>query len=179
MSSAWLSSLAKTRVLGTSVRPGNICGEEPVAERADHEADLVLRHHVAVELVGGVGQVVVEFGVPPGAGPAVAVGDEPLRLALQGRPLLGDPGPDAVDVEADVHAVRDRLLVTVLHHEVVVEEPDRLHRRRGGQPDQEGVEVVQDLPPDVVDRAVALVDDRGSRTPRWGCARCRRPAATP
>ena len=32
-------------------------------------------------------------------------------------------------------------------------------RGRGGQPDEEGVEVFQHLPPDVVDRAVAFVDD--------------------
>ena len=95
-------------------------------ERADDEPDLVFGHHVPVELVGVVVQVVVEFGIAPGAGAAVSAGDEPPRLALQGRPLLGDPGPDAVDVEADVHAVGHGLLVAVLHHEVVVEEADRL-----------------------------------------------------
>lgn len=36
---------------------------------------------------------------------------------------------------------------------------DRLRAWRGRQPDQEGVEVLHDLPPDVVDRPVALVDD--------------------
>ena len=87
------------------------------------------------------------------------MGDEPPRLPLQGRPLLGDPGPDAVDIEADVHAIGHRLLVGVFLHEVVVEEADGLGGRRGGQPDQEGVEVVQHLPPEVVDGAVALIDD--------------------
>ena len=75
------------------------------------------------------------------------------------RALLGDLGADAVDVEVDVDLVGDRLLVPVLHHEVLVEEPERLLVRRRGQPDREGVEVVEHLPPEPVDRAVALVDD--------------------
>jgi hypothetical protein len=41
---------------------------------------------------------------------------------------------------------------------LLLKKPDRLRRRRGGQPDQEGVEVVQHLPPQVVDGPVALVD---------------------
>jgi hypothetical protein len=49
--------------------------------------------------------------------------------------------------------------VTVFHHEVVVEEPDGLLRGGRRQPDEEGVEVVEDLSPEVVDGAVALVDD--------------------
>ena len=152
-------------VLGEDEGLGNLgaaredLGEEPLLERADHEPDLVFGDHVPVELVGGVGQVVVEFGVALGAGAAVPMGDEPARLALQGRPLLGDPGPDAVDVEADVHAIGHGLLVAVFHHEVAVEEADGLGGRRGGQPDQEGVEVVEHLPPEVVDGAVALIDD--------------------
>ena len=179
MSSAWLSSLAKTSVLGTSVRPGKISREQPVPEGADHQPDLVLGDDVPIELVGGVSQVVVELGVPLRAGPAVAVGDEPARLALQGRPLLGDLGTDAVHVEADVYAVGHGLLVTVLHDEVVVEEPDGLLRWRGGQADQEGVEVVQDLPPEVVDRPVALVDDDEIERLDRDLRCCRRPAAAP
>jgi hypothetical protein len=45
--------------LGTSVRQEDI--GEPIPESAEDEADLVLGHHVAVELVGGVVQIVVEF----------------------------------------------------------------------------------------------------------------------
>src|SRR5688572_28499863 len=37
--------------------------------------------------------------------------------------------------------------------------PIRLRARRRGTADQEGVEVLQDLTSDVVDRAVALIDD--------------------
>ena len=74
-------------------------------------------------------------------------------------PCLGDLGADAVDVEVDVDAVGHGLLVGVFHHQVLVEEAEGLLGRRGGQADQEGVEVFEHLPPEVVDRAVALVDD--------------------
>ena len=113
----------------------------------------------APSLLGIDSQVVIELSVALGAGAAVTTGDEPPRLPLQGCHLLGDAGPDAVDIEANVHAIRHRLLVAVFHHEVVVEEADGLGCRRGGQPDQERVEVVQHLAPKVVDGSVALIDD--------------------
>ena len=62
-------------------------------------------------------------------------------------------------VEVDVDAVGDGLVVAVLHDEVLVEEADGLAGRRGGEADEEGVEVEQHLAPQFVDGAVALVDD--------------------
>ena len=47
----------------------------------------------------------------------------------------------------------------VFHDQVLVEEADRLLAGRGRQADEVGVEIVQHLPPDGVDGAVALVDD--------------------
>ena len=47
----------------------------------------------------------------------------------------------------------------VLHHQVVVEEAERLLVRRRRESDREGVEVVEHLSPEAVDRAVALVND--------------------
>ncbi len=78
---------------------------------------------------------------------------------LHRRAALGDLGADAVDVVVDVDAVGDGLLVGVLHDQVLVEEAEGLLVGRGGQADQIGVEVLQHLPPEVVDRAVALVGD--------------------
>ena len=49
--------------------------------------------------------------------------------------------------------------MVVFHHEVLIEEPDRLLRRSGGEADEEGIEVFQHLPPEAVDGAVALVGD--------------------
>ena len=68
-------------------------------------------------------------------------------------------GPDPVHVEVDVHAVGDGLLVAVLHDQVLVEEAERLLGRRRREADQEGVEVLEHLPPEAVDGAVALVDE--------------------
>ena len=49
--------------------------------------------------------------------------------------------------------------MAVLHDEVLVEEAEGLLGRGGGEADQEGVEVFEHLPPEAVDRAVALVHD--------------------
>ena len=47
----------------------------------------------------------------------------------------------------------------VFGDEVLLEEAVGASVGRGGEADQEGVEVFEDLPPEVVDRAVALIDD--------------------
>ena len=72
-------------------------------------------------------------------------------------PFARQPGTDAIDLIAHVDAIRHRPLVGVLRDQVLVEEPQRMLRRRGRQPDQEGIEILQHLPPQIVDRAVALV----------------------
>ena len=61
----------------------------------------------------------------------------------------------SVDVEVDVDAVGHRPLVVVLHDQVLLEEAERLLRRGGGQTDDEGVEVLEHLAPQVVDRPMA------------------------
>ncbi len=132
--------------------------EEPLLEGAHHEPYLVLGHHVAVKLVGRVGEVVVQRRVPLRARPAVAPGDEEVRLVLQRSAALRHPRADAVHVEADVHGVGDCLLVAVLHDQVAAEEPYGLLGWRGRQPDQGRVEVLEHLPPEVVYRAVALIN---------------------
>ena len=59
----------------------------------------------------------------------------------------------------DAHLIGDRAFVVVLHHEVLVEEADGLLRRCRGQAEEGGVEVFEDLAPEAVDGAVALVGD--------------------
>ena len=81
--------------------------------------------------------------------------------------ILGDLGLDAIDVVADIDAVGDGLLVAVVLDQVAVEEADGLRRGRGGQADQEGIEVVEHLPPDVVDRAMAFIHDDEIERSRW------------
>ena len=150
--------LGEDQGLGHFRAAGEDLGEELVLEGADDGADLVGGDDVAVELVGVVGEVFVQLLPADAAGLPVALVD------LEARPRPATPcsvivGADAVDVEVDVHAVGHGLLVVVLHDEVLVEEAEGLLGGRGGQADEEGVEVFQDLPPQVVDRAVALVDD--------------------
>ena len=158
MSSAWASSLAKMRVLGTSVRPGKISVKSLSLEGFDDGADLVRGDHVAVELVGIVGEVVVELF--------------PSHLARVWRSRLshveagvylgascGDGGADAVHVVVDVDAVGHGLLVAVFHDEVLIEEAEGLLVGRGGEADEEGIEVFQHLRPEVVDGPVAFIGD--------------------
>src|SRR5262249_677810 len=75
------------------------------------------------------------------------------------RTLFGDAGTDAVNIEIDVDAVGDSLVMAVLHDEVLVEKADRLAGRRGGEPDDEGVEIEQHLAPELINGAVALIYD--------------------
>jgi hypothetical protein len=49
--------------------------------------------------------------------------------------------------------------MAVLHDQVLLEEAVGVFRRGGRQADQEGVEVLQHLPPQRVDGAVALVHE--------------------
>ena len=81
------------------------------------------------------------------------------RLGDDGGALLGDAGADAVDIEVHVDAVGHGLVVAVLHDEVLIEEADGLAGGRGGEADQERVEVKQHLAPQFVDGAVAFVHD--------------------
>jgi hypothetical protein len=105
----------------------------------------------------GVLEVVVELPVAPGAGGLVAH-FQPVAGFDFGAGFA-DFGADAVDVVVDVDAVGHRLLVAVLHHQVLVEEAEGLLVGRGGEADQRGVEVLEHLPPQVVDRAVRFVGD--------------------
>ena len=134
--------------------------QHPVSELPQHRADLALRDHVAVELVGGVGEILVEQLQPFSACQPVAhVYVEAGLIGGDGGALLGDGRLDAVHVEVDVHPVDHRLVVSVLHDEVLVEEADGAAGGGGGQADEEGVEVEEHPAPEVIDGTVALVDD--------------------
>ena len=47
--------------------------------------------------------------------------------------------------------------MTVFHDKVLIEETKGLLGGGSGQPDYEGVEIFQNLPPEMVDRSVALI----------------------
>ena len=94
-------------------------------EGLDDGADLVLRHHVPVQLTGRIGKILVQFFRPPRClGFAVAPVD--MLTRFDAGPVLGDLRADAVDIRVDVYAIGHRLLVGVLHHEVLLEESEGL-----------------------------------------------------
>ena len=100
-------------------------GQHLVAELPQHGADLAFRNHVAVELVGAVGEVVVEAFQPLLAGQLVASVHVDFRVTPRdGGTLLRDLRSDAVHVEVNVDAVDHRFVMAVLHDEVLIEEAD-------------------------------------------------------
>ena len=136
-----------------------------VAEGADHGANLVRVHDDSIELLGAVGVALILCFPAPAAGQSLALLDLPagFELAAALRPL----GVDDVDLMADVDAVGDGLLVRVLADDVLLEEAVGAAVGCGGEADERGVEVLQHLPPHVIDRAVALVDDDEVEELRW------------
>ena len=127
-----------------------------IAEGADDGANLRGVDDVAVEFFGGVGLILVLLGPAFGAGEFFAFFDEAFE---DGAALLGDGGFDGVDLALDIHAIGDGVLVSVFGDDVLAEEAVGAAVGCGGEADEEGLEVVEDLAPEVVDRAVALIDD--------------------
>ena len=66
---------------------------------------------------------------------------------------------DGIDFVADIDAVGDGLFMIVFADDILLEEAVGAVVRRGGQTDEIGVEILQNLTPEVVNRAVAFVDD--------------------
>ena len=130
-------------------------GEELVAEGADHRADLVGNHHIAVQLAAAIGKLLVEQFGTAGAGEAVALFDVKPGIHFGAGP--GNLRADIVDVVIDIDAVLNGFGVAVIHHHVAVEKADGLFGGRGGKTDQESIKVFEHLPPKVVNRAVAFV----------------------
>ena len=154
-SSAWLSVLAKISVFGTSARPGNISALVP--EGADDGANLVRVDDGTVQFLAGIdNRLVLNF-------PALAARQALALLDLLLRPeltaALCPQRVDGINFVADVDTVGDGLLMAVFADDVPFEESIGAVVRRGRQANEIGVEVFQDLAPQVVNRAVAFVDD--------------------
>lgn len=129
---------------------------ELVAEGADDGENLRGVDDVLVELLGGVGFVFVLLLPALTAGELFAL----LDVALEdGAAVFGDLGLDGEDFPRDIDAIGDRLFVGVFGDHVLFEEAEGAGIGGGGETDEKGVEVVEDLPPEIVDGAVALIDD--------------------
>jgi hypothetical protein len=142
---------------GTGGAVGEDLGEEFFPEGPDDGAELIGDDNGAVELGFLIGFLGFLDFPALGAGEAVALLIVVPRLDCDA--FFGDFGFDPVDVVADVHAIGDGLDVRVFGDEVPVEESERGLAGSGGESDEEGVEVFDDLLPQVVDGAVAFVDD--------------------
>ena len=128
-----------------------------VPKGADDGANLVRVDDGTVQFLAGIDDgLVLNF-------PALAARQPLALLDLLMRPglaaALRPQRVDGVDFVADVDAIGDGLLVAVFADDVRFEEPIGAVVRGGRQADEIGVEVFQDLAPQVVNRAVAFVDD--------------------
>ena len=157
MSSAWLSVLAKIRVFGTSLRPGKISGS------LSRKVRMTVRiwSGLTISRSSCVARIVLVLVL---SSPSASCGVSRSRFstccsALSVRALPGALGFDDIDLVADIHAVGDGLLMAVFADDVLVEEAVGAVVRRRRQADQIGVEILDHLPPEIVDRAVAFIDD--------------------
>src|SRR5207302_810497 len=128
-----------------------------VETRADDGADLIGRNDGAIELIRRIGEIFVKLFPPDLTCEAFAFID--VETFLDATALRSDLRVYLVNVIGDVHVVRDGVLVSVLHDEVLIKEADGLLRRRGGEADEIGVEVFEHLTPEIVDGAVAFIGD--------------------
>ena len=110
-----------------------------------------------VKLPSGIGDVLILDLPTLPARQALAHFD--LLVGLESAAVHGLFGLDDINLVADIDPVGDGLLMGILAHDVLLEEPVGTVVWRGGQADEIGIEIFQDLTPDVVNRAVAFVDD--------------------
>ena len=112
----WLSVFAKTRVLGTSVRPGKYLGEL-VAKCFYDQADLVGHDNFVIELPGGIRFVLVLLLPLSLAGELFTFLDRLLRD--EPGAIRRDLGLNRIDFVADIHAIGDGFFVAVIADDVV------------------------------------------------------------
>ena len=117
-------------------------------EGADDRANLIRVDDVAVELLRGIGDILVLDLPTPSARQALTLLD--LLVGLELAAMLSLLCVDDINFVADIDAVGDGLLMGILADDVLPEEPISAVVRRGGQADERGVEIFQDLPPEVV-----------------------------
>ena len=132
-------------------------GEQLLADRAQHRADLIRRHHAAIQRRCRVGEVVLQ-GLPAllPREPVALVHAQPWPRLHRGA-LLPHLGADLIHPEGHIHLVAHGLFVAVLTHHVLVEVGVGVAAGGGGEADDRGVEVIEHLAPEAIDRAVAFI----------------------
>jgi len=120
-------------------------------------ANLVGGQDAAVELLGEPVFFLVEHFEAFLFGEAVADFDGGAGFDFVA--LFGELGFDAVDVVAHIDLVDHGVFVGVFGDEVLPKKADGLFGGCGSEANEEGIEVFEHLTPEVVDGAVAFVDD--------------------
>ena len=131
--------------------------EAAVSIGLDDGTDLVGGEYAAVQLVGCPLLFLIEHLEALFLGEAVAHLYGGARF--DGVALLCHLGFDAVDVVTHIDLVDHGVFVGVFRDEVLTKEADGLFGGCGGEADEEGIEIFEHLTPEVVDGAVAFVDD--------------------
>ena len=114
-------------------------------------------HYGAVKLFAGVGGVF--FGFTPALFTGLAVAVVYPFFGLDLGSFLGDFSFNREHVVSNVDTVGYRLFVVVFGHDVFIEEAEGTLIGGSGEANKTGIEIVQHLLPQVVDTAVALIDD--------------------
>ena len=130
---------------------------EFVPEGADDRTDLVGNDDLVIELLRRVDLVLI-LDLPAAlTGHAFPFLDK--LLGNDFRTIFRDLGLDGVNFVPNIHAIRNSFLVTVVADDVVVEIAVSSVVRSGSEAYLESIEVIEDLLPEIVNRAVALIDD--------------------
>ena len=148
--------LGKDQCFGNFPSAGEQFGKQVLPEGANHRADLAGVDNIPVQLGGAVIYVLVHLLPTLLPGEAVSVLNHLLHDV---GAALGHLRLNEEDILPYVDAVDNGLLPGVLTDHIFVEEGKGALVRRGGQANQEGVEVVQHLLPHIVDGSVTLVND--------------------
>src|SRR5690554_1116838 len=137
--------------------PARKDSRQAVAEGADDRTDLIRVDDIPVELFAGIGLILI-LGFPA---LLARLPLAPLYLLLGGdhAALFSFFGFNHKNFIADVDAVGHGFFVVILADHVFAKEAVGTVVRGGGQAHQVGIEVFNHLPPEVVDGAVAFVDD--------------------
>ncbi len=136
---------------------GKQFAEKTIAIGFEHGADLVRHDYRAVELLRGVGEILVELLIA--LGPSALVADRNLVALVNSPAMLADIGANAIDFVGNVDPIRDRTLIGVLGDQIASEKAHRMQRWRCRQTDDERVEVFEHLTPSAIDRPVAFIGD--------------------
>ena len=126
-------------------------------EGVNDGANLVGIDDVAVELFGGIIEVFL-LGLPAlAARQALTLLN--LLVRLEFAAMAGLLRVDDIDFIADIDTISDGLFMVVFADDVLFEESVGAVIRRSSQADEVGIEILQNLKPYVVNRAMALVDN--------------------